>query len=150
MTATRSAIWETTAKSWEMKSMDEIVGAADVFQKIEDLGLNGYVEGGGGFVGDEELGAVDEGHGDEDALTLAAGELVGVVVEAALGEGNLLHCGYDPCFEGVAWLFRVVGQIGFGDLGADLHDWVEGGHGFLEDHGDGAASVVAHLFFGDG
>ncbi len=39
---------------------------------------------------------------------------------------------------------RVMGADGFGDLGADLHDGVEGGHGLLEDHGDLAAADAAH------
>ncbi len=71
----------------------EVVGAADVFQKMEDLGLHGDVEGGSGLVGDQEPGAVDEGHGDEDALALAAGKLVRIVVDAALGigQGDISH-----------------------------------------------------------
>jgi hypothetical protein len=98
------------------------------------------------------LGAVDEGHTDEDALALATGELVGAVVEAAFGvwKGDFFHGGYDPCFEGVARLSGMMGEVGFGDLGAYLHDGVEGGHGFLEDHGDRASAVAAHAFFGEG
>ena len=44
----------------------------------------------------------------------------------------------------------MVGLDGFGDLGSDGHDGVEGGHGLLEDHGDVAATVAAHGFFGEG
>ena len=40
----------------------------------------------------------------------------------------------------------MVGLDSFGDLGADGHDRVEGGHGLLEDHGDLAAAMVAHGF----
>ena len=32
----------------------------------------------------------------------------------------------------------------FGDLAADGHDGIEGGHGFLEDHGEVFAAVAAH------
>jgi hypothetical protein len=63
----------------------EVVGGAEVAEEGEDLGLDGDVEGGGRLVGDEEPGSVDDGHGDEDALTLASGELVGVIAQAALG-----------------------------------------------------------------
>ena len=38
----------------------------------------------------------------------------------------------------------------FGDLAADGHGGVEGGHGFLEDHAEVAAAVEAHGFFGEG
>lgn len=44
----------------------------------------------------------------------------------------------------------MVGLHCFGDLGTDWHDRIEGGHGFLEDHGDVAAAVAAHGFGWDG
>ena len=71
----------------------EIVGAAQIVEESDDLGLDGDVEGGGGLVGDEEARAVDDGHGDQDALALASGELVGIVVVAAfgVGEGDFVH-----------------------------------------------------------
>lgn len=43
----------------------------------------------------------------------------------------------------------VVGEDSFGDLCAYRHDRIEGGHGFLEDHGDVAAAVVSHGCFGE-
>jgi len=122
-----------------------------VAEKGEDLGLDGDVESGGGLVGDEQARPVDEGHGDEDALTLTAGELVGEVAEAGLGcgEADFVHGGEDALADGGAGEFGVVGEEGFGDLGADAHDRVEGGHGLLEDHGDGGAAEGAHLGFGE-
>ena len=44
----------------------------EVVQEVEDFCLNGDVEGGGGFVGDEQGGVVEQRHGDHDALELAA------------------------------------------------------------------------------
>ena len=40
----------------------------------------------------------------------------------------------------------MVDLDSFGDLNADGHDRIEGGHGFLEDHGYVAASAAAHGF----
>ena len=116
----------------------EVVSAAEGAEEIQDLGLDGDVECGGGLVGDEECGAVDEGHGDEDALTLAAGELVRVIAEAVfgVGKGDLLHGGQDAKANFCAGGAGMVGEEGFGDLVADAHDRVEGGHGLLKDHGD--------------
>jgi hypothetical protein len=130
----------------------EIVAVAEVAEEGKDLGLDGYVEGGSRFVGDQEAWLVDDGHGDEDALALASGELVRVVAEAALGvgEGYLVHGLQDALPDGAAGVLGVVGLDGFGDLGADGHDRVEGGHGLLEDHGDIAASVAAHGGLGEG
>ena len=55
---------------------DQQQGHVEVFleflQKLEDLGLYRDVEGGGGFIRDQEFRVVREGHGDHDALTLAA------------------------------------------------------------------------------
>ena len=62
-----------------------MAGRAGFAKEGEDLGLDGDVEGGGGLVGDEQARAVDERHGDEDALTLAAGELVRIIAQASCG-----------------------------------------------------------------
>ncbi len=60
----------------------------EVFEQVEDSGLGGDVEGGGGFVGDEHCGVAGQRDGDHDALTHAAGELEGVDVEALFGLGD--------------------------------------------------------------
>ena len=75
------------------KENGEIVGAAQIVEESDDLGLYGDVEGCRRLVCDEETWAVDDGHGNEDALALASGELVrGVVVTAfGIGEGDLVH-----------------------------------------------------------
>jgi len=129
----------------------QVVGAAEGFEEGEDLGLDGDVKRGGGFICDEELRAVDEGHGNEDALALAAGELVGVIAEAGGGgwEGyffkSLSDAGADLCAGGAG----VVGQQCLSELVADAHDRVEGGHGLLKDHGDLAAAELTHFSCGE-
>jgi hypothetical protein len=37
-----------------------------------------------------------------------------------------------------------MGHDGFRDLVSDAHDWIQGSHGFLEDHGNARASELAH------
>ncbi len=130
----------------------EIVGPAQVVEELQDLGLNGDIEGGGGLVGDEQAGTVDEGHRDEDALALAAGELVGIVADAALGVGqaDFVHGVQHFLLDRAAGEFGVVGLERFGDLGSDAHRGVEGGHWFLKDHGDAAAPMAAHGFVREG
>ena len=54
-------------------------------QQVEDLRLDGHVERRGRLVGDEQVGLVGERHGDHHPLPLAAGELMRIGVEAALG-----------------------------------------------------------------
>ena len=74
---------------------------AEIVEEVEDLLLDGDVEGGGGLVGDEELRTIDDGHGDHDALAHASGELVGIGAGAAVGfgDGNVAH-GLDGEFVG--------------------------------------------------
>ena len=121
--------------------------APEFGEEFHDLLLDGDVEGGGGFVGDEELGAATEGHGDHDALLHAAGELVRVGAEAffGFGDADLAEPGDD-----FGVLVFDVGSMqgeGFGELGADGEDGVEGGGGFLEDVGDVASAHAAELAF---
>lgn len=77
---------------------------------------------------------------------------MGVIAKAALGrgEGYLVHGFENSLAEVAAGELGVVRLDGFGDLSSDGHDGVEGGHGFLEDHGDVAAAVTAHSGFGEG
>ena len=57
-------------------------------QHIQDLGLDGHVERRGRLVGDQQLRIVGHGHGDHGALAHAAGELVGILPDAALGKAG--------------------------------------------------------------
>ena len=60
-------------------------------EHIEDqLGVFG-VEAAGGFVGQENLGAVDDGARNGDALLLASGKLIGPMVHARLQAEQLDH-----------------------------------------------------------
>ena len=55
-------------------------GDAEFFLKgqkeVDDLGAYGHVEGGNGFVGNDDLRVHRQGAGDADALALPAGELM--------------------------------------------------------------------------
>ena len=74
---------------------DEEVGdvalAAEVGQEIEDLALDGDIQGGDGFVADDEIGGEGKGAGDADALALAAGEFVGISVGVGRIEADALQ-----------------------------------------------------------
>jgi hypothetical protein len=130
----------------------EAVRGLEAREEIEDLRLHGDVERGGGFVGDEQARAVDERHGDDDALALATRELVRVVVQPLLGvgESDFVEGFEDAGAEFAAPGAWSVGEERFGDLAADGHDGVERGHGLLKDHGDGAAAMAAHGVFAQG
>ena len=121
---------------------DEQVGQAEVGlevgEEVEDLGLDGDVEGGDGFVADDELGAQGQGAGDADALALAAGEFGGEPVVVLGVEADARHEFLDGLLALIAGGGLVDGE-GVADDRADPAAGVEGAVGVLEDHLDLAA-----------
>ncbi len=120
--------------------------------EAQDLRLHGHVQGGGGFVGDQQVRLAGHGHGDHHPLALAARQAVGKLVDAFLGIGDLhLGQGGDGAFArlGLAHL-RAVQAQGLDDLVADGEHRVQRGHGLLEDHGDAAAANGTPPFLGQG
>ena len=133
----------------------EVVGDEDhrhvpvlllLVEQVEDLGLHGDVEGRGGLVGEEQLGAAGERDGDRDALAHAAGQLVGVLAEAPLrvGDADRVEQLQGLLVGLVLGDVEVVAQA-LGDLAPDLHDRVERGHRVLEDHRHLGAPQRSHL-----
>ena len=47
--------------------------AAQPCDKVDDLRLDGHIEGGGGLVGNEDVRLAGQSHGDHDTLAHAAG-----------------------------------------------------------------------------
>ena len=114
--------------------------------QVEDLGLNGDVERGGRFVGDNQLRLEHERHGNHDALSHATGELMGIgthplgrVANAHLAQPLLGH------LMGRAVADAVVQLDCFDQLSSDTVEWREGRHRFLEDHADRPPADGAHL-----
>ena len=89
------------------------------------MGLDGDIEGGGGFIGDEEFGLAGQSHGDHGALLHSAGKLVGIVVRAEFGIADADEFEETSDFGGGARKFGLMEAEGFGDLEADGEDGVE-------------------------
>ena len=120
-------------------------------EEQEDLELHGHVERRRGLVGHEERRAAGEGEGDHRALAHAAGQLVGVRAEDAVGVGQLDHLAQlagpgagRPAAE------PVVARQQEAELVADGEHRVERLPVGLEDHGDPAAPDPPHLGLGQG
>ena len=112
--------------------------------QVKDLGLGGDIESGGWFVGDEQLGAAGEGHGDDGALSHAAAQLEGVVIVALLGVGHLYtRKRLDGNIARFGLVDILVEEDGLADLFADGANRAEGGHRFLKDHRDLITADVA-------
>ncbi len=106
-------------------------------QGVQDLRLDGHVQGGGRLVGDDHVRVVGHRHGDDGPLPHPAGELVRVVPGPVGGVGDAdqveqLH-GPGP---GLGFADVLVGQDRLLELPADRVHGVQAGHGVLEDHGD--------------
>ena len=119
---------------------DEEKGEAEVAletgEEFEDLFLHGDVERGGGLVGDKQARGAGEGHGNQRALSEAAGELMRKLAgaEGGFGYGGAFECGESAAAEFIAGELRLVGAKGFFDLRADAEDRVERSHRLLKDH----------------
>ena len=114
-------------------------------QQIHDLRLRGHVERGGGFVRDQHVGRVGDGHGDRHALALAARQLVREQPqrEPRAGQADAVEPQAGDAGGGVA-VHAVVADQHLGHLIADGHQRIQGRHRFLEDHPDPAAAQVRH------
>ena len=125
-----------------------LVLGLEVADQAEDLGLEGDVEGGGGFVSDEYLGLAGEGSGDDDALALAAGHFVGELAGTGFGIWDTDSVEpLDGFGEGGVFSETPVEADGFGDLEADAHHGVEAGEGVLHHHGDGFTTDAEPVVF---
>ncbi len=119
----------------------------DVPDHLQELGLGGHVQGGGRLVGDQDVRTRGHGHGDHDALAHTAGELLGIIVVAGFGIGDVHHLHrFDGALLSLLRGHVFVKQNVFLNLIADGHDGVQAGHRLLEDHRDAAAADLAHLF----
>jgi len=54
-----------------------------LLQQLQDLGLDGDIQGGSGFIGDEQLRLARQGNGDHHPLLHAAGKLMGIFIVTA-------------------------------------------------------------------
>jgi hypothetical protein len=118
----------------------------DSLQLLEDLVLHDDVEGGGRLVGDDQLRAARQSHGDDRALAHATRELVRVPIKHVRREPDrveqLLHV---LALLLVAHDAAVVGVERLADLVADAVYRVPRVHRALEDHRDLLPAPPPHL-----
>ncbi len=107
----------------------------ELAEQVQDLRLNGHVEGGGRLVGDEQFGIAREGHGDHGPLPHAAGHLVGILA------GPLRRVGYPDLAEEIDGLIHraVLRYVAMdpdrrGNLASDTKHRIQRRHRLLKDH----------------
>src|SRR5581483_3697804 len=112
----------------------------------QDLRLRRHVERGRRLVRDQDLGVVDQRHGDHHALAHTAGELVRVVVDTLIGARDLdLLEDRDRLLARLLAGDVLMDQDRFLELPADRLDRVQRGHRVLEDHPDLRAADLPEL-----
>ena len=104
---------------------DEHIGQVllllQLLEQVDDLGLDGHVQGGHALVAHDELGLHHQGPGNGHALAPAAGELVGIAVDHIVLEAALVHGGQDM-------LLHLLGALAVEIMGeqALLNDLADG------------------------
>ena len=103
--------------------------------QLQDLRLDGDVEGGSGLIGDQQRWPAGERHGDHHALAHAAGKLVRVAPQHLFGLRNAHQVEHaQRLLARAAAIHALMQAQRFGDLLADRKHRVERGHRLLEDH----------------
>ena len=130
---------------------DEQVGQAhlvlEFVKHVDDLGLDGNVQGRNRLVTDHKLRVHGHGPGDADALPLAAGELMGVAVGVL---GVKTHLGHQVQNFLRPLLFIGVHVVNIQRLSDDVrhgHPGVQGRIGVLKHHSR-LFAVLQQILFG--
>src|SRR3981189_1517911 len=120
--------------------------AAHAFEQIDDLSLHRHVEGGGGFVGDDDARLAAERQRQDDALAHAAGQFVRIAVEplARSRNTNFRQQSRRALAGLVARYIKMRGD-GLDQLVADRHQRIETGERVLENGSDLPSAQPAHL-----
>ena len=117
---TRCTVSATTPMSWVISTSAIAALALQRHQQIEDLLLDGHIQRGGRFVGDQQQRIAGDRHGDHHPLVHAAGELVRKCAQPRLGRGDAdLVQQVDHLPAHCAPFHRMVRAQAFGDLPAD-------------------------------
>ena len=121
-----------------------------LLHQVQDLGLDGDVQGRRRFVGDQQVGMAHQRHGDHDALPLPAAELVRVLADTVL-RGLDAHAAQhlERALPPLGGRAASVAPKRFLELIADGEHGVQARHGVLKDHGDAPSPQVGHPPFGD-
>ena len=116
--------------------------------QVQNLGLDGNVQGGGGFIADEDLGTAGYGDGDDHALAHAAGKLMRILTVAALRVRNADSFQNPVDFFTGRFALQALMQLhAFLNLVADGFQGVQTGHRILGDHGNLLTADLQPVFF---
>ena len=113
------------------EDIGEMPTALEFLQEVQDLGLDGDVQGRDGFVGHDQLGVEGERPGQPDPLTLAAREFMGIELGCLGTQTHLAHEAPGP-LQALGRCTDVLDDEGLFDDRTHPHPRVERGIGILE------------------
>ena len=114
--------------------------------QVDHRRLHRHVERGGGFVEQEQRRIREHRHGDDDALLLAARDLVRVAAHHLVGVGHVhVPQHVDAAVARLPVRDALVDDEHLLELRADGEAGVQGAHRLLVDHGDPGAADVAQF-----
>ncbi|MNY25405.1 hypothetical protein D3C86_1591870 [compost metagenome] len=93
-----------------------------ILEQIEDLRLHGDIEGGNGFVADQQFGSERQGSGDTDTLPLAARKTVRITIKRAFSKPD----SPDEIADFLRAVFRIAPSVDFERLAQNIahgHAW---------------------------
>jgi hypothetical protein len=124
------------------------IGPLQTADQRQYLGLDGNVQPGGGFVGDEEFGPAGQSHSDQYPLAHTAGQFVGILAHPCLGGGDAHLLQQAHRFPpGIPTVMIPVVQEYLHDVLVHPFEGIEGGHGVLKYHGNILALNSPEGFF---
>ena len=121
-----------------------------LLHELQDLGLDGHVQSGGGLIGNQNIGLAGQGHGDHNSLAHAAGKLEGILLHPLfrLVDVHQLQHFHSPVI-GLMLVAVGVQEDCLHQLVPDGIGGIQGGHGVLENNGNLVAADVLHFLFGN-
>ena len=121
-----------------------VVPPAEIAHEVEHRGLHGDVEAGRGLVHDQQRRLGDERHGDDDALLLAAGQLMRIAIHHRLGIGQPHLAEHrERSRPRRRRVDALVNHRHFHQLATDRHHGIQARHRILIDHGDAPSTQRA-------
>ncbi len=115
-----------------------------LFEQQKNLALHGDVQRGGRLIGDQQFRLAGQCHGNHHSLTLPAGQLVRIGLEALL---RLLNADQLQQLDDALLRFTATDatmqQQGLTDLSGHAVQRVQRRHRFLKDHRDAIAAQLA-------
>ena len=103
-----------------------------ILNEVDDLCLDGNIEGGDRLIADDQFWFEDHGPGDADPLALPTGEFMGISIDHQWQQADLGHASLLPGSPLLLREFRKVYGQWFGDDIADGHAWVKAGQRILK------------------